>query len=321
MKKTLFKIIFSLFGAYALYALIQSYGWEAFQNDLALLGWNLPLLCLTFIPTLFCYSLAWIWITRPFEYSTIGKLLLFNKIMVISIAWNNLTPFFKIGGEPLKVLLLEKYVGRKEALRSVAVYNIIHILGTVGALVLAAVIIPIVFDTKSVVTWGCIISAALGIGFFYVLLRRPTRVGVWFSRVRISFFRIPRFWASWLLHKSRRSYRSNPKWFFAAVWIEIVARFAEGITFYFAFKIIERPIGLATSGLLEVARMLIDNIFFFIPYQVGSREAGLLFFLEKIFGVSALGYLAASMFYRLVELVWIVIGYIFWITSGNSRKS
>ena len=65
----------------------------------------------------------------------------------------------------------------------------------------------------------------------------------------------------------------------------------------------------------------VDNLFFFIPYQVGSREGTILMLTQHVFNAGAKAAVGAAVMYRLVEICWMVFGYILWISAGSSRKS
>ena len=86
---------------------------------------------------------------------------------MISIAWNNLTPFFKVGGEPVKYFMLSKHIPKRFALASTINYNIIHVLATFAAFIISAFLIPFFFNVTSVVALSCFIFAFIG---FVVLL-------------------------------------------------------------------------------------------------------------------------------------------------------
>ena len=101
---------------------------------------------------------------------------------------------------------------------------------------------------------------------------------------------------------------------------DICARFLEGLTFYFGFILIKHPVGLLSSSLLDIGRTMGDTIFFFIPYQIGAREAGIRFYMEKILMIQSTGFVTVVMFYRLVELIWVIVGYILWLTSSKSLR-
>jgi hypothetical protein len=115
-------------------------------------------------------------------------------------------------------------------------------------------------------------------------------------------------------------YKNNPRVFFLSLFFDIIARFIEGLSFYFGFYLIKHPISLLSSSLLDVGRTFVDTIFFFVPYQIGTREEGVHFFMEKILAVDSKGFLTAVFLYRFIEIFWILIGYIIWVSTKRSSK-
>ena len=102
---------------------------------------------------------------------------------------------------------------------------------------------------------------------------------------------------------------------------EIAARFIEGATFYVAFRSLAQPVPALECGLLDVGRALVDNLFFFIPYQVGSREGGMLLLATGALAIPGRATVSAAVFYRLVEIFWTGIGYLLWIQDENAKRS
>ncbi len=312
--------LFGALGFGSLAWIVHNYGLDRLTQELLRSGWYLVPLVLTFVPTLFCYSLAWQLVTGA-EASRPGHILRFFRFTAISIAWNNLSPFVKVLGEPVKVTLLEEITDRKNAIRSVVIYNIVHLIGTLGAFVVAALLIPFVYPVTDTVRLSCWLSVAVFTGIAGLLFWLP-RLAHGFLRCReLRSLRHAALWVRWSLHKINVFFANRGATLVAAVSLEIAARFVEGLTFWVAFQIIQEPLSLVDSSFLEVGRALTDNAFFFVPYQVGSRELGISFFLQEVLGSHAGGFVAAAFLYRLVEIAWMAIGYMLWITRRKSAKS
>ncbi|MEI8346447.1 MAG: lysylphosphatidylglycerol synthase domain-containing protein [Pseudomonadota bacterium] len=333
------KFIFTLLGVAALGYLVYQYGPGSLVRDLRTAGWFSLVLVLTFIPTLICYAWAWLLcsdLPGPGGKALVNgkRTLIFTKMMAISIAWNNLTPFLKVGGEPAKVLMLKKYLGFSKALESTIIYNLIHALATLGSFILAASLLLLFYPLNPGIRFLAIIIilAGIAIGFFALFL--PYLWHKWMIKTSLSlpithkngwrkfnWIRRTLIGLIWTVRKTFFYYKKHPYRLGVAFGLEIFARFIEGLTFYCAFYLLNHPISLVASALLDVGRTLVDTLFFFIPYQVGSREQGVLFFLENILGYSSAGYLTATFLYRFVEIVWVVIGYAFWTRSKRATTS
>lgn len=326
-KKTLVFLKFSLifFGLFSIAAIVHEYGTQQLLTELSLSGKHLTILAFTFIPTLFCYSLSWllasdhrnIFIKRTITY----KIYIFLKYTIISIAWNNLTPFLKMGGEPLKYWMLLKHMSSKQAMSSTMNYNIIHLIATLLSFLIAGVLVLFYFQfsyflTAVLVCVYLLILVFIVYMFFYIFK-------IYFFQMRKVRFRLGRYFSVHVRMAYRRLkafYRKHPYDFYLSLSLDICARFLEGFTFFYAFRLLHNSITIFQSFLLDVGRNFFDTLFFFIPFQVGSREKGIEFFMNRVLLIDTRGFLSAAFLYRFVEIVWIIIGYISWVVIKRSFK-
>jgi hypothetical protein len=321
----IFRILFTLIGLFSLLKIIKKYGFNNLVDEVNQTGVLLVLLALTFIPTLICYAVSWMLASdhpRMFkEFSILGKIAIFTKITIVSIAWNNLTPFFKVGGEPLKYLMLSKYLSKSDALTSTVNYNIIHLFATGVSFVVTSIILVLFYQMPNEVRYyllgfAFVFSISLYLliwilraKFVYIAFTFRYRiVRVVIVNIKVAFRRLLKF------------YKKSPGVFFSSLFFDVMARFIEGLTFYFGFYLIKHQISFLSSSLLDVGRTFVDNIFFFVPYQIGTREEGVRFFMEKVLIVDSQGFLTAVFLYRFVEITWIFIGYIIWVSTKSSSK-
>ena len=312
------KPAFSILGVLALAIIVRDYGATRLYQELSHAGWLALPLILTFIPTLICYSLAWQLCTdaTPNQQSNLALSANFFRFTVISIAWNNLSPFLKVLGEPIKVSMLSELIDRKSAIRSVVIYNIVHLIGTVGAFLLVAILIPWIFDPSPSIKIACYASIAIFLALIGLLLWLPNVGQRLLLNKRIKRIRLAGLWLRWGFHKIARFYREKKAALVIAIALEIFARFIEGLTFFVAFKIVAQPLPFLHSTFLEVGRALFDNIFFFVPYQMGSREFGVSILLDSVLNTPKGAYVAAALLYRMVEIVWMLIGYVLWVKTS-----
>lgn len=315
----IWKAIFSFLGLASLFYILQGYGFPRLAADLSSLGWwSLPL-ALSFLPVTFCYAIAWQLVTPDWPLAKSPHLISFS---IISVAWNNLSPFVKVLGEPVRMVLLEKTLSRKQAASSTILYNIVHVMGTLLSFFLGTLILLAFFPVSKGLRAGfyslLILSPLLALALFFLphlakkFHKRPSKS---------SRFYLASFWLRWGLNKIRFFSHRYPIRFWAAVLMEVAARFVEGLTFYVAFLAMNHHVPIITCALLDVGRALIDNVFFFIPYQVGSREGGVLLLAEDAVRIGANQTVSAAIFYRLVEILWMGIGYILWIKESSVERS
>ncbi len=317
-----FKLTLSILGVFSFGVLLCNYGFRNLVREVSAAGWLSGLLIFSFIPTLGCYAMAWLLVTdldmrRPFKRT----LWSFFSMSAQSIAWNNLTPFLKIGGEAIKVINLTPMLGRRAAIKSVVVYNLVHLLGTVASFIVAAGCIPYLFWLPAEVKFGCFIIAVLCSFIFMAIAVSPKFAKRWAMRTDVGGLQRLIRWLRWSMWETARFCQRYPLRFAVAVVLEVVARFVEGLTCYLAFQLIQMPIPLLTALFVDVGRTLIDTLFFFIPYQVGSREAGVAFMLQNVFTAPSEGFITATLLYRFVEISWIIVGYGLWLVWERGKQA
>lgn len=311
------KWAFALAGLASLFFILRNYGFAKLIIDIESLGWWAVPISLSFLPVLILYSAAW-WLVTP--KAKISSFPSFVQLTTIGIAWNNLSPFVKILGEPIKVSLLQKHISKKDSLKSVILYNLVHTYGTIGAFITGAALILWVYPVPVGFRTGFLVLIGLSSLLLLVLTQIPKIIPSSKRKGRRTFLSKTGFWIRWSFSKIRVFSNQHPARFWLAVLLEISARFVEGLTFYIAFYALANPITVAQAALLDVGRAVLDNLFFFIPYQVGSREASVQFLAENVLTSGHGSAISAAIFYRLVEILWIGIGYILWINAGRSRK-
>ncbi len=315
----IWKALFSALGLASFVFILHGYGLSRVGEDILRLGWWAVPLSVSFFPVVLCYSLAWILVTPELPFS---RLLLLCRLTVVSVAWNNLSPFVKVLGEPVRVRMLARLIDTKSAARSMVLFNIVHVMGTLFSFFLAALAMLLYFPVSKGFHVGFVVmlvTAPLSMFTLYFLPMLVKRLlGRSAKRNRLV---VAGFWLRWSFSKIRIFSRRYPLRFWGAVFFEMVARFVEGLTFYIGFRALGQPVSAAASALLDVGRALIDNMFFFIPYQVGSREGGTLLLAEHALQIGTAGVVGAVLFYRLVEIFWTGIGYLLWINEERLRKS
>ncbi len=320
MSKTrILNVIFLIVGLISIYFIIKDYGMNQILIDFKTAKFSLLLLIATFIPTLSLYSFAWMLVTPGINNKiSIKQFIFFLKMMTISISWNNLTPFLKMGGEPYKYFMLRKILPKQQALSSAFVYNIVHTYATLLAFLITAITVPMLFkvpETMHPVFFTFFILCLSILFFSKLLLRKILKYPKKSSRLRPLFLK-----TKWALRQSYLFYTKNRPQIIIATLLEIVARFIEGITFYYAFFLINFKINILSALFLEVGRTLVDTLFFFIPFQLGSREEGIRVFMESGLGITSSGFLSVALMYRFVEIAWIIIGILLWPSMLKQKE-
>jgi hypothetical protein len=322
-RKFIISLLLSLFGLASIYRIGHSYGIKNILLEFSTSKYYLIVLILTFIPTLLCYSFSWLLITDHTKMKTSGgkfeKIRIFFKITVISVAWNNLTPFMKVGGEPLKYLMLKKYLSPPLAFSSTINYNVVHLISTLVCFVLASFIILLFYPPVLKIKVFLILIILLILMFLtFGIFKVNQKVDFIKRKYHFKWLRVGMLNLIILRRRLRLCLLKSPTNFFLSIGVDTFARFIEGITFYSAFKIIHKPLSFLSSTVLEIGRTFVDAIFFFIPYQVGSREKGIQVLMDDLLHVPSRGFLTVSLLYRFVEFTWVIVGYAIW---GKLRTS
>ena len=85
-------------------------------------------------------------------------------------------------------------------------------------------------------------------------------------------------------------------------------------------RAIGHPVSFGTAFLIGGFSSLIVNLFFFMPFNVGSKEGGLYVIFAALGLPSRLG-VAAAVISRIREIVWIAIGLLLVLTTRRDRKT
>lgn len=325
IRRNVFRFIFTAIGLASLVHIIKNYGPSLILEEIKRSGPVLVFLTLTFIPTLVCYAISWMLATdhqkMDKNLSLVKKIILFSNYTLMSIAWNNLTPFLKVGGEPLKFMMLERHLPRSEALASTINYNIIHLVATAFSFIICAFFLVLFYDLTAEVLYYALafggLCFLLTYGSYQFLHSRFLHS---FKQFRFRIIKTIVINVKVGLRRIVYFYKKKPEAFVFSLLVDLVARFIEGLTFYFGFSLIKHPISFLSASIIDVGRTFVDTIFFFIPYQIGSREEGVHFLMEKLMLIDSKGFLTVVLFYRFVEIFWIVAGYFLWVSSKSSSR-
>lgn len=294
-------------GLGGLHLLLKDFGYAKILSDIQGLGFD-------FVPVVLCFLL-------PFGFQALGwRILVFSwkaatlpylfLVSIVAFAWNNLGPVSKSLGEPTRVILLRDRLPLREALRSMMLINMAQSVGSLLTFGLGAAVAPLFFTLSDAALGITIASAVVAIGVNLLILAWV--IGGHGSRraSRGRSLRAVRHWLRWVIHQLRKYTRLHPGRFAAAVGFCALSRLSEGIVFYAVFAALRSPISVWESIALDTGRGIADNAFFFVPYQLGTRELSLKFLTESVLRTGADSAIAASLVFRLGEISWIVMGFL-----------
>lgn len=243
------------------------------------------------------------WIRRVFVVRAIGE------------AFNNITPFAGMGGEPVKAVLLKKYyaVDYREAAASILLARTTNLLALLPFLAIGFWLL--LGDSRISTAVELIASAGLaalvvGVVLFYLVqrLRISSLTGTRLSRWRIGA-RLES-----VLHHIRdfderlASFytRDRPR-FAAALALAGVNWVLGALELYVVMWFLNYPISFWDAWIIETIAQLVRAGTFFIPLSIGAQEGAFMIIVAGLTGSPVAG-LALALIRRVRELAWIVLG-------------
>lgn len=234
-------------------------------------------------------------------------------------ALNQATPFMSLGGEPVKALLLEpREADRADSAASVAVARVVITMAQVSYVAIGMLLsIPTLWQTHRVVL--------LRFGVF------PAAIGVLLVVVLASRLFVPRRWQTALLNHPRLAphrdafqvirqvldfWRQHPRQCASAFGCFLCAWAVVALEFMIVARALGRNLPWEQALALEGLMNSITMATFFIPGNLGSQEAGLIY-LSALFGLSAPFGALMVVLRRMREVIWIAIGFVCLAVQGS----
>lgn len=308
------QLILFLLGATALGVLIARAGPARLAQDIRDGGWAVPAI-------VGVYGVVYVLNTIAWRFTMIERpRLSFPRAWVVNVAAfaiNYMTPFASIGGEPFKIVAASQWMGTKNGTASVLNYRLVHIQAHLFVF-LTGVVLAFVLLPSGTVATPLLLVLALVLVVILSLLIAVHREGV-IERLFDILNKMPlidRFTRKFeprrpaLVEIDRQliAFYRAAKWrYFAALSVEYAARVTSMLEFFIIARAIGHPVSFGTAFLIGGFSSLVVNLFFFMPFNVGSKEGGLYFIFQAVGLPSEIG-VAAAVISRLRELSWIAIG-------------
>lgn len=216
-------------------------------------------------------------------------------ISVASFAINYVTPLMALGGEPFRVAAASAWVDAKQAAASVIGFRVIHTLGQfifwITAIPIAFLMLPRTPATTATLIALTVIFAAASItlaGLFRYqipFLRRWPKLGALHDQV---------------VALDRRA-------ILVALVAEYIGRCLSMLEYLFITRALGLDVDYLTAFMIGAFSQFIMNVTFFIPFELGSKEASLSIIFNLLGLPADLG-VYASIVSRIREMIWIAIG-------------
>lgn len=312
--------LFLLIGTIAFVLMIYKIGIGTITDNLLKIEWwIIPILCLWIFVYLLNTLSGLMIINNLEDLRRIGFFQLY-KITLSTFAINTATPMGLIGGEPYKIIELSPYLGSNKATSSVILFSAMHFLAHfifwMLSITLTLVIIPLDLTWKIALSISFIICLLL-----FKLTLKGCKKGI-INSIFKSIKRLPllEHIVTKFIEKNKNNIQiidtqirglqnNNPKIFYGTLMIELVARIISCAELYFLFIAYQTPINFIYCILIMAFTSLLANILFFMPLQIGTREAGFILSM-KLLGLSPTLAITISIVTRIRELFWMIIGII-----------
>jgi hypothetical protein len=319
------QLLFFLVGAIALTVLIVRAGPRQLLADVRDAGWAVPAIVGVYGIVYVLNTIAWrLTMIEPPRLS-FGRAWTVN---VAAFAMNYLTPFASIGGEPFKIVAASQWMGSRNATASVLNYRLVHVQAHLLVFLTGVVLAFFILPAGTIATPILILTAAIlvGLGTLVVMVHREGAIERLFDiagRVPIlSGFASrlePHRGALVDIDRQLISFhRSSPGRYYGALFTEYAARVFSMLEFFIIARGVGHSVSFATAFLIGGFSSLVVNLFFFMPFNVGSKEGGLYAIFAALGLPSRLG-VAAAVISRIREITWILIGLLLVLASRKKN--
>ena len=293
------------------------------------------------LPVLFA-GIFVLWLLIYFVHSEVYRLILgpdsskisrlqTYKICVAGLALNNVTPAGMIGGEPYRIMELQRFLGTSRATSVTLSFSFFYIFGHI-----------LLWLTGSVIyfAYGCPGSTFVTVFFAIMTLFFAILCAIVFSRnSRGVLYPILNFLSRLPLIKKRvcdflekrgdkikmidsefAELRSHPDQFTKAVLMEYAARLLESLEYFMIFRYLGENVSVFGGILIFSTASLLGNLLTIIPMQAGTREGGVAAAVSWL-GIEVSTGMMGSLIYRVRDLVCTIAGILCILIGKHQSES
>ncbi len=240
-------------------------------------------------------------------------------------ALNFVTPMVNLGGEPYKAVALAAWLPRRRAATSVIIHKLLHTLGHL-LFWLTGLAIALVGYAHSGLDALVLLTAIAAVAGLAVLVWVVHRHGGLEAAMRL-LRRLPGLRRVARALEARRGtmaemdrqivefYRASPRRFLQALGCEYGSRLVGALEYYLIFLSLNLRAGYVAALLVSSLLSLATNLTFFVPFEVGTKEAATYLLFARLGLNPHLGVFAAIVT-RLRDLWWIAAGLaLLWVAA------
>lgn len=321
------RIVFAVLGIALLAAIIWKVDMNAVVAQVSAVGWGILAVFAIYLMAFLSDTVSWRLVIRRDQLSKLSFLTLF-KIRMIGAAWNRVTPFLGMAGEPIKAVLLKRYHGvdYNEGAASLVVAKTANLIALViflsGGLGLALISdgLPPAYRVGAMIAL-LMLTAGIALLFVVQRFRLSSKSGVWLSRRWFGKSIVQALGQMQALDdRLAEAYTQDRRRFVLAVAMTLANWMLGVVELWVTMWLLGFPITLAEAWCADAAVELVRAATFFIPAGIGTQEAALVLVLGHITGQPPLGF-AVAIIRRAREIVWIVWGFaINWFAYRGSPQ-
>lgn len=309
------RMVFAVIGITLLAVILWQVDLGAVLAQVSSIGWGIMIVFGVYLMAFLSDTVSWRLVIRRDQLAKLSFLTLFN-IRMIGAAWNRVTPFLGLAGEPIKAVLLKRYHGVEynEGAASLVIAKTANLIALVifltGGLGVALISdgLPQGYRVGAMIALA-MLSTGIVLLFIVQRFRLSSKSGGWLSR---QWFGAP---IVNILDQMQsfddrlaEAYTQDRRRFVLAVVMTLANWLLGVVELWVTMWLLGFPITLAEAWCADAAVELVRAATFFIPAGIGTQEAALVLVLGHITGQPPLG-LAVAIIRRIREIVWIIWGF------------
>ena len=252
------------------------------------------------------------------------------KMTVSGFALNNVTPVSFAGGEPYRIMELKPYIGGERAASTAFTFTIMNAFSLILLYFMGALSYIVTGCKGGILSLLVAAVVLVGTGFIIYFYIKKASSGLILPGLKllgcipilgkhINAFTERKVQSLKVIDEDMVAFHTRQRAFAVTCIIELIARLLEAFEFFVLLKIIGADVSCIYCIAAYSAASLIGNLLFFIPMQVGSREAGLALLLGWS-GVASSMSITASLLSRLCEIMYLGIGVLIIMIKNNKAS-
>ena len=321
------QLLLFLAGSAVFAYLVGRIGVEQLLSDTVRTGWLFVPIVLLYGVVCLCNAWAW-WLSMADEPSHPPFWRTF-AITVASFSLNFMTPMVNVGGEPFKIAAVAPWLGLRRAAGSVVIYQMLHTLGMLLSFVTAVVLGALLLPPHPAILATLAVAFVVLTGLTLLLLTGHRRGGL--ERLLDLLHRIPfvervarrlepkRATIAQMDEQITEFYHRRPRRFVQALALEYLSR----SIFMIEYMLIALGVGLhmtfAQAYVIGGLTSLMQNVTFFVPFEVGTKE-GSLYLMFQLLGIDPAVGVYTAIVSRVRDLAWIGLGLALVWFSGRAAQ-